>query len=63
MIPVKSSVIRAVDYDSRSMKLFILFHSGYTYVYRRVPERIFTGLLRASSKGRYFNSYIRDRYS
>lgn len=63
MIPVKSSVIRAVDYDPHSMKLFILFHSGYTYVYHRVPERIFTGLLRAPSKGRYFNSYIRDRYS
>jgi hypothetical protein len=32
------------------------------YTYYRVPARICAGLLAAASKGRYFNSHIRDRY-
>ncbi|WP_264847497.1 KTSC domain-containing protein [Capnocytophaga catalasegens] len=62
MISVRSSVIRAVDYNPLTKQLFIKFHSGYTYVYYGVPESIFRGLLRASSKDSYFNTYIRGRY-
>jgi hypothetical protein len=36
---------------------------GQGYDYYHVPQRVFDGLLGASSKGRYFNAYIRDQYA
>ncbi|WP_442914998.1 KTSC domain-containing protein [Marinobacter sp. G11] len=36
---------------------------GGVYRYSDVPESTFNGLLSASSKGGYFNEYIRDRFS
>ncbi|MRI64720.1 KTSC domain-containing protein [Ornithobacterium rhinotracheale] len=62
MIPVRSSVIRAIDYNHSTMQLYINFRSGYTYVYHRVPKSVFNGLLRAPSKGKFFNRYIRGRF-
>ncbi|WP_409339851.1 KTSC domain-containing protein [Ornithobacterium rhinotracheale] len=44
------------------MQLYINFRSGYTYVYHRVPKSVFNGLLRAPSKGKFFNRYIRGRF-
>ena len=35
---------------------------GPAYDYCGVPEAVFNGLLRASSKGSYYNDHIRDRY-
>src|SRR5690554_79667 len=43
--------------------LDIEFGSGGVYRYSDVPESTFNGLLSASSKGGYFNEYIRDRFS
>lgn len=63
MIAVRSSVIRAIDYDVDTRILFILFNSGLLYKYRSVPERIFNGLLNARSKGTYYNSYVKGRFS
>lgn len=62
MIPVRSSAIRAVDYDITTKRLLIKFTSGYSYVYHGVPESVFNGLLNASSKGQYFNRYIKNHY-
>jgi len=51
MIRVSSSAISAVGYDAATMRMKIQFTAGYTYDFCRVPESIFNGLLRASSKG------------
>ncbi|HCV71281.1 MAG TPA: KTSC domain-containing protein, partial [Agrobacterium sp.] len=37
--------------------------SGGPYDYYRVPERVYLGIIKASSAGTYFNMHIRDRYS
>ncbi|WP_373694618.1 KTSC domain-containing protein [Rhizobium aouanii] len=37
--------------------------SGGPYDFYGVPEAIYHGLLRASSAGTYYNTYIRDQYS
>ena len=60
LIPVDSSVIRAVGYDGST--LTVEFHSGRVYDHPRVPYSVNDGLMRASSKGAYDNRYIRGRY-
>jgi hypothetical protein len=60
---VSSTNLASVGYDPISRVLEIAFHSGGVYRYSNVPESIYQGLLRANSKGTYFNSYIKDRYS
>jgi len=55
-----SSAIRAVGYDGDT--LTVEFHSGRIYDHPGVPHSVFEGLLRASSKGAYYNQHIRGRY-
>lgn len=59
-----SSAIRRAEYDpgTRVLKLWFTT-SGGPYDYYGVPQHIFDGLCRASSKGTYFNDHIKDRYS
>src|SRR2546422_8200934 len=57
MIRVSSSVIRAVWYDGST--LTIEFRSGRTYDHPHVPYSVYAGLMRASSKGAYYNQKIR----
>jgi hypothetical protein len=62
MIPVRSTAIRAVGYDQATQRMKIAFVEGHTYDFCRVPQHIFDGLLRAGSKGRYYDIHIRGRY-
>lgn len=62
MIRVSSSGISAVGYDAASRRMKITFVQGHTYDFCGVPQNIFDGLLRSSSKGGYYNEFIRDRY-
>lgn len=57
-----STSIAAVRYDARRELLDIRFTSDRVYRYEGVPEFVYRALLRADSKGRYFNEVIRDRY-
>jgi hypothetical protein len=59
---VRSSVIRSAGDDPKTVTLEVDFATRQIYRYRRVPRAKFNGLLKASSKGRYFNANIRDRY-
>ena len=59
-----STAIRSADYDQRTRTLRLWFvESGGPYDYYGVPGEVYDGLLRAASKGTYFNERIRDRYS
>jgi hypothetical protein len=62
MIRVNSSAISAIGYDPASLRMQIRFQQGHTYTYCRVPQSVFDGLLRASSKGTYYDRHIKDRY-
>jgi len=42
--------------------VYLTFNGGRTYTLRGVPERLYLGLLAASSPGRYFNDYLKGRY-
>lgn len=59
---VDSSTMRSVGYEAKSRILEIEFDSGAVYQYLDVPPRTYEELRAAESKGRYFNSEIRDSY-
>ncbi|WP_332813873.1 KTSC domain-containing protein [Ramlibacter sp.] len=62
MISVRSSAISAVGYDPETGRMKITFTQGHTYDFCRVPRHVYEGLVRASSKGSYYNNHIKDRY-
>jgi hypothetical protein len=58
-----STVIRSFSYEPGKGRLVIEFLSGRRYAYFNVPPEIQAGLRSASSRGSYFNTWVRDRYS
>jgi len=60
--PVKSSQIRSVGYDPAEHVLEIEFHSGGIYRYFGVPAEVHAALLRARSRGKYFEAHIKGAY-
>lgn len=61
-IDVDSSCLNAIAYNQFNSTLKIRFSSGDIYQYSNVPHESFESLVNYSSKGRYFNSYIKDIY-
>lgn len=59
-----STAILWGGYDREKQVLVLCFTSNphMEYDYPRVPERIWTGLVAACSKGQYYNAHIRDTY-
>ena len=61
-VPVVSTDLAEIGYDSSSMTLEVLFLKGGLYHYFDVPESIFLELLQADSKGRFLNINIKNNY-
>ena len=59
---VTSTAIQEIDYDAERAKLLVRFISGERYVYVGVPGEVHRSFVEADSKGRFFQSQIRDRY-
>lgn len=58
-----STAISRIDYDPGTKTLDVRFRdSGELYRYYDVPGRVYEAFRKAVSKGRFFNSHIRDRY-
>ena len=62
MPEVKSRALTHLDYDAGARCLFVTFVTGRVYVYDGVPADVYEALLRARSKGRFFNAEIKERY-
>lgn len=61
LIPVNSRSIRAVGYDGYT--LAVLFHTSATiYTHPGVPPSVHLSLMRALSKGTFYNQHIRRKY-
>jgi lysyl-tRNA synthetase class 2 len=58
----ESSLLQAAAYDVQSSVLAVTFHSGAIYRYLDVPASTYEEFVHAESKGRYFNSTIRNRF-
>ncbi|MFZ5676970.1 MAG: KTSC domain-containing protein [Pseudomonadota bacterium] len=58
-----STAISRFEYDPESKVLDVWFRgSGRHYRYYDVPARAYEAFRKATSKGRFFNSHIRDWY-
>lgn len=57
-----STTLTAVAYDDRRGELQLDFFDGARYVYSGVAPELFRDLLSATSKGSFFNRYIRGRF-
>ena len=61
-VPVRSSSLKSIAYDSDNKLLEVEFRSHRVYVYQDVPDWAVERLMAARSKGRYFEAHIRNRY-
>ena len=59
-LPVRSSDLKSVGYLDSILE--IEFRSGGVYQYHGVPEHVYTRLMSAPSKGRYFHRAVRSVY-
>lgn len=61
-IDLNSTSLKAAVYRDRLAVLELEFRAGEVYRYFGVPEQTYRDLLRAESKGGYFNRHIRNRF-
>ena len=61
-IAVESTLLASIAYDAQREVLQLEFRSGAAYRYSGVPADICQSLLRAPSKGNYFNRHIRGQF-
>lgn len=59
---VESTTLGSASHDAQATVLELQFRNGAVYQYFGVPPRIYSDLLRADSKGGYFNRNIRGKY-
>ena len=58
---VRSSNLKSVGYDPSNSILEVEFHGGRIYHYFKVPLEIYDALMKASSKGTFFDRKIKKR--
>lgn len=57
---VKSSNIKAIDYEKND--LLVEYLSGTKYRYKNVPKELYEEFINAESKGRFMNSNIKGKF-
>jgi len=62
MIPVNSSNLKSVGYDEAESILYVEFKANTLYEYYDVPSEVYEELLKAESKGKYYNAEIKTKY-
>ena len=61
-VSLDSTTLAAAAYDGRRERLELDFRDGTRYTYTGVPPNLYLDLLRADSKGSFFNRHIRGRF-
>jgi hypothetical protein len=59
---VASTNIASVGYDESTETLEVEFLNSSIYQYYNVPVNMYESLMREGSKGRFFNTYIKNMY-
>jgi len=57
-----STAIEHIGYDEAARELHVTFVGGGAYTYYHVPKHVYAAFRAASSKGRFLNIAIKDRY-
>ena len=61
-VDLKSTSLQSAAYQAQLGVLELKFIGGASYQYFCVPASVYEDLLRAGSKGAYFNHHIRNRF-
>jgi hypothetical protein len=61
-VPVRSSTLVSVGYDTERQTLEIEFQRRTVYQYFDVPKFLHDELMTATSKGRFFDQKIREKF-
>ena len=62
MIPVKSSLLKEMGYDSETKELYLRFSGGQLYLYRNFPADLWARLKASPSQGKFFYANIKMQY-
>ena len=62
MIPVASSLIKAVGFNEEKEELHVEFHKGGEYLYQGVSRHVFEALIDAHSAGAFFLKNVKYQY-
>lgn len=62
LVLVNSRAIRAVGYDGHTLAV-VFTTSDTVYTHHGVPYSVYAGLMRAASKGAFYNRQIRGKYN
>jgi len=62
IVELKSTNLRAVEYDPFMKTMVLRFHTGGDYEYINVGRKIFNDLVKAESAGKFFHTHIRGKY-
>ena len=60
---IQSTTLAAIAYDRNNQLLYLKFRDRTIYSYSEVAGPVFEALLRAPSKGQYFNEHIRGQFA
>lgn len=60
MQQVNSTSIAQIGYNRRTMN--VIFQGGKSYVFKKVPRRVFDEFRKSSSLGSFFNTEIKENY-
>ena len=60
---IKSSNIKASEYDTETKELVVEFNNGTKYKYDNVPHQVYTKFRLAESQGKFFTTDIAKQYS
>lgn len=61
-MPVQSSNILEIGYDSEAQTLEVMFKNESVYQYYNVPDFLYEQLMSAPSHGSFFNNEIRGHF-
>ena len=63
MMPVSSSNVVALGYDSANQIVYVQFVDNRLYIYKNVPEWDYQGLVNAPSIGSYLHRNFKNVYA
>ncbi len=61
-MPVTSSNVSSIGYESDTLTLEVEFNDGSIYQYFDVPEAVYQELIRANSIGKFMHAHIKNQY-
>jgi hypothetical protein len=61
--PVNSKNIARIGFIEAAEVLAVTFTGGESYLYAEFPKELYLAFLRSTSKGKFFHSEIKDKYT